>query len=57
MQLIMTEIKRLFDIPNYQLEKYNLKKAFTSKYNGKWVSTSTEEYISQANAISRGYCD
>ncbi|EID75095.1 AMP-dependent synthetase/ligase [Imtechella halotolerans] len=50
----MTEIKRLFDIPNYQLEKYNLKKAFTSKYNGKWVSTSTEEYISQANAISRG---
>ncbi len=54
MQLIMTEIKRLFDIPNYQLEKYNLKKAFTSKYNGKWVSTSTEEYISQANAISRG---
>ena len=48
------EITRLFDFPYYQLEKYNLTKAFTTKYNGKWISTSTQEYIDKANAISRG---
>ena len=50
----MTEITRLFDFPQYQLEKYNLKKAFTAKYNGNWESISTQEYIDKANAISRG---
>jgi len=48
------EITRIFDFPYYQLEKYNLKKAFTTKYDGKWVSTSTQEYIDKSNAISRG---
>jgi len=47
------EIKRLFDFPYYQLEKYNLKNALNTKHNGKWVSTSTEEYISKANTVSR----
>ena len=50
----MTNISRLFDFPYYQLETYNLEKAFTTKYNGEWVSISTQEYIDQANAISRG---
>ena len=50
----MQEITRLFDFPYYQLEKYNLKNAFVSKSNGEWISTSTQEYIDQANAISRG---
>ncbi len=49
-----TEITRLFDFPYYQLEKFNLEKAFTTKYDGKWVSTSTKEYIDKANAVSRG---
>ncbi|MBK5207980.1 MAG: long-chain fatty acid--CoA ligase [Flavobacteriaceae bacterium] len=48
------EVTRLFDFAYYQLEKYNLEKAFSTKYNGKWVSTSTQEYIDKANAISRG---
>ncbi len=48
------EVKRLFDFPYYQLETYNLKDAFTSKENGKWVATSTQSYIDQANKISRG---
>ncbi|MFK5959498.1 MAG: long-chain fatty acid--CoA ligase [Lutibacter sp.] len=48
------EITRLFDFAHYQLEKYNLKKAFTTKYNGEWIATSTQEYITKANAISRG---
>lgn len=50
----MAEITRLFDFPYHQLETYNLDKAFTTKYNGEWVSISTQEYINQSNAISRG---
>ncbi|RLD27301.1 MAG: long-chain fatty acid--CoA ligase [Bacteroidetes bacterium] len=49
----MAEITRLFDFPYYQLEKYNLNKALTTKYDGKWTSISTKEYIDKANAISR----
>jgi long-chain acyl-CoA synthetase len=48
------EITRLFDFAYYQLENYNLKTAFNTKYNGDWVATSTQEYVSKANAISRG---
>ena len=48
------EIKRLFDVPQYQFENYNLTKAFVSKSSGEWVSTSSEEFIEQANKISRG---
>jgi long-chain acyl-CoA synthetase len=44
---------RLFDFPYIQLEKFNLSKALNTKYNGEWVSTSTEEFIQKANAISR----
>jgi len=50
----MTAITRIFDFPYYQLETYNLSKAFTTKYNGEWQSISTQEYIDKANAISRG---
>ncbi|MDC1162132.1 AMP-dependent synthetase/ligase [Tenacibaculum sp.] len=49
-----TEITRLFDFPYYQLEKYNLEKSLTTKYNGKWKSISTKEYIDQSNTLSRG---
>jgi long-chain acyl-CoA synthetase len=48
------EVKRLFDFPYYQLESYSLKKAFTSKTSGSWQSITTQEYIDQANQISRG---
>lgn len=49
-----TEITRLFDFPYYQLETYNLKKAFSTKYNGKWESISSQEYVDQSNQLSRG---
>lgn len=48
------EIKRLFDFAYYQLEKFNLEKSLVTKYDGKWIATSTQSYIDQANAISRG---
>ncbi|WP_299781747.1 long-chain fatty acid--CoA ligase [uncultured Formosa sp.] len=50
----MTNLTRLFDFPYYQLEKYNLSKSLTTKYGDTWVSTSTQDYIDKANAISRG---
>jgi long-chain acyl-CoA synthetase len=49
-----TEITRLFDFPYYQLETYNLKKAFSTKYNGKWESISSQEYVDKSNQLSRG---
>jgi long-chain acyl-CoA synthetase len=48
------EITRLFDFPYYQLETYNLKKAFTTKYNNTWESISTQVYVDKANQLSRG---
>ena len=50
----MTHVKRLFDFPYYQLEKFNLEKSLVNKYKGEWVATSTQEYINKANKISRG---
>ncbi|RCS28323.1 long-chain fatty acid--CoA ligase [Polaribacter sp. WD7] len=47
------EVTRLFDFPYYQLNTYSLDKAFISKTSGKWESISTQEYIDQANQISR----
>ena len=48
------EITRLFDFAYYQLEKFKLENAFTTQYDGKWVSTSTQEFINKGNAVSRG---
>lgn len=48
-----TEITRLFDFPYYAQKKFNLDKAFVTKYGQDWVSTSNEEYIQKANQISR----
>lgn len=46
-------ITRLFDFPYHQLESHPLDDAFVTCYNGKWVKTSTREYIEKANAVSR----
>ncbi len=50
----MNTITRLFDFPHYQLNKFNLDKALITKYEGKWIATSTKEYIEKANQVSRG---
>jgi long-chain acyl-CoA synthetase len=50
----MTDVKRLFDFPHYQLEKFNLEKSLVTKYKGEWIATSTQEYVDKANKISRG---
>ncbi|WP_152286374.1 AMP-dependent synthetase/ligase [Flavicella marina] len=50
----MKNISVLFDFPQYQLETYNLEKAFSTKYGDTWESLSSKEYIDQFNKISRG---
>ncbi|MBC7523688.1 MAG: long-chain fatty acid--CoA ligase [Flavobacterium sp.] len=49
----MNTITRLFDFPYHQLATYNIEDALVTKYNGNWIKTSSSEYISKANAISR----
>ncbi|TPV33807.1 long-chain fatty acid--CoA ligase [Paucihalobacter ruber] len=49
----MTKVTRLFDFPYYQLANKPLKNALVTKYNGVWQSTSTQEYLDKANAVSR----
>ena len=49
----MTQISRLFDFPYHQLAKNNMTNCLVTKYDGKWVKTSTQEYIDKANTISR----
>lgn len=49
----MKKITRLFDIPYYQKDKFNTAEAFVTKYDGKWISTSSEEYLNKANLISK----
>lgn len=48
------KITRIFDFPYFQLETYNLENALTTKYGEQWQSISSQTYVDQANAISRG---
>ncbi len=49
----MTEIKRLFDFPYYQLKHKPNPSALVTKYDGKWTAMSTKDYVDKANTISR----
>ncbi len=49
----MTKITRLFDFPYHQLDKYAITDALVTKQSGVWVKTSTQEYVDNANTISR----
>ncbi len=49
----MQSVARLFDIPYYQLENFPLDESLVTKQKGEWEATSTQDYIRQANAVSR----
>lgn len=49
----MQQPKRLFDFAYWERDNYNLEKAFVSKYQGTWETTSSEDYINKGNSISR----
>lgn len=50
----MNEVKRLFDIPYYQQKKYPQSDSLVAKINGQWTPTSTDSFIEQAMAVSKG---
>jgi len=50
----MLEAKRLFDIPQHQLNSYPNEKMFSTKTNGKWIGVSTKQFIDEAMEISKG---
>ena len=50
----MEEIKRLFDIPGYQLKKYPQEVCLAGKENGAWKKYSTQDYIKISNQLSHG---
>ncbi|MEL6535240.1 MAG: long-chain fatty acid--CoA ligase [Bacteroidota bacterium] len=47
-------VSRLFDIPSYQLQTYDLPAAFITKTSRGWESLPTREYVDQTNQMSRG---
>lgn len=47
------KITRLFEFPYYQNAHYPKDDALVSKRNGKWVKTSTQEYIDLSSQLSR----
>jgi len=53
----MTEIKRLFDIPLFQLNNFDLPIAFVTKYHDDWQSISSKDYVDNANSLSRSLID
>ena len=50
----MKEIKRLFDIPYYQMERYPNERMFSTKRSGEWDALSTKDFLEEVNRISRG---
>lgn len=50
----MEDVKRLFDVPYFQLEKYPNENMFVSKANNKWHGISTVDFLEKVNLISRG---
>ncbi|HTG66622.1 MAG TPA: AMP-dependent synthetase/ligase [Flavobacterium sp.] len=52
----MKSISRIFDFPYHQQDEFtSIPDALASKQNGVWVKISTQEYIAQANNISRAF--
>ena len=50
----MKTLRRLFDVPYYQMENFPQEVMFSTKINGKWESVSTEDFLKKANLVSRG---
>lgn len=50
----MNEVRRLFDVPAYQLNNFPNASMFVSKISGVWVPMTTEEFVALTNQISKG---
>jgi len=50
----MKEVKRLFDIPYYQLESHPNERTFSTKRNGEWDKVSVQSFLEKVNQVSKG---
>jgi len=50
----MNEVKRLFDLPDYQLRNFPKQAMFVSKVENNWVPISTEAFVGKALELSKG---
>jgi long-chain acyl-CoA synthetase len=50
----MVQVKRLFDIPYYQLETYPKETMFVTKSQGTWSGTTTSYFLNEVMLFSRG---
>ncbi len=50
----MTEITRVFDLLKLSLDKFNKEDIVAAKRKGEWIKYSTEHFIDQVDAVSRG---
>lgn len=50
----MNNVTRIIDVPYYQLDSFPQDVCLAGKENGKWKTYSTQEYIDQANLVSKG---
>ena len=50
----MNEVRRLFDVPTYQLKNFPNASMFVTKTDGKWIPMTTEEFVALTNQISKG---
>ena len=48
------KVTRIFDLPYYQLDKYNSPNVFLNKINGTWKGISSAELVQSLNNISFG---
>ncbi|WP_343748075.1 AMP-dependent synthetase/ligase [Fluviicola sp.] len=50
----MNEVRRLFDVPTYQLKNFPNASMFVTKMDGVWTPMTTEEFVALTNQISKG---
>ena len=50
----MLDSKRLFDIPHNQLKNHPNDRMFVSKIGDKWIPVSTQEFLDETMAVSKG---
>ena len=50
----MNEVRRLFDVPAYQLNNFPNASMFVTKTEGAWIPMTTEEFVALTNQISKG---
>ncbi len=50
----MAELKRTFDLLPHQLKNFNKADTLAYKYDGKWRTYSTQEYVNYVDSISYG---